>query len=410
MGTNGTLDETVLQLMNFNGFVNANCFGSLLILPRSKSLRQAIDQFFLVDPYQREPEDLISAVDTFIAEKEVTSHEADKINETLKSVFDTRVAGQSRNLPTFLDILHQFIPVLQQQHSSKEWYHILVKGVVLEAHIESSTLELAKRILLDLLLPTSDNTSTSSYIRSALLAAYFDSHNKDLEDVVLMFASKSTLEFFLEIQLYFTKKIFRLPTTELVTKFASNQGPHLHKIMDTRLFTYLLFSLESDRDSLCIVSGLKLLVYILPHVSNALSPYVIQIFNTCARCLCWDTADTNLPLRELPDKSWEIYGSEKDAPSQDQKRVTDHVMLDASQLFTFLYGLYPLNFVSFLRDPIKYLASKGWNDAIGFDEEILRTRSLVRIAEFWVFTDKGSIYSANMLCIKTSWSILSKMN
>lgn len=137
--------------------------------------------------------------------------------------------------------------------------------------------------------------------------------------------------------------------------------------------------------------ALTTLIMFMPHITTTLVNDLPQLFVIYARILCWDqyakddvggatrsqTSDSEYgsdfePKQALHfDPSWDVVETTMDG-SQSLKPKADY-------LFTFLYGLFPLNFMNFIRKPRRYLKMKSYPNAEDLDmnQTSIRTRSEV---------------------------------
>lgn len=114
---------------------------------------------------------------------------------------------------------------------------------------------------------------------------------------------------------------------------------------------------------------------ILPHIPTSASKYLPALFNIYSRMLFWD--------RERKKPNHNPMGNDED--SDDEKTVhsgadgkpweklsylldsDDDTVPELLHYFTFLYGLYPINFMSYIRKPQRYLRHANFPGADDFD-------------------------------------------
>lgn len=158
------------------------------------------------------------------------------------------------------------------------------------------------------------------------------------------------------------------------------QPPHLHLVLDTQLLQHLEKCLLIDTSTIVLELALVVLIMLLPHICGALTSehHLQKLFLIFTRILCFDK------LSKSDDNNNERLDEEKDFEDSEEDDYTDVENDQAwEQLqpaegeeggsptlmhyFTFLYGLYPLNFMSFIRKPRKYLKSLNFPGARDFD-------------------------------------------
>ena len=188
------------------------------------------------------------------------------------------------------------------------------------------------------------------------------------------------------------QKEYRLQVLGLLCSFVRLQGPHLYQILQTELLNDLMQCLEQDTSTTVISLALTVLIMFLPHVCNSLGPYLPRLFVIYTRVLCWDKFGV---VRLVEPKfagnkdNYSNNGSPVVLPQADKLTKNAWQKLDSSfetaasttpdvsDYFTFLYGLYPINFMAFIREPYKFLDQAGHKDAdrLDIDEETIRQRT-----------------------------------
>jgi hypothetical protein len=148
-------------------------------------------------------------------------------------------------------------------------------------------------------------------------------------------------------------------------------------VLETQLIQHLEKCLLIDTSSTVLELALMVLIMFLPHITASLTSdhHLAKMFLIYSRLLCWDKLGTprgaSDPEKHPEDSQDE--GSEED--ETDRAWETVHHSLeypDSSPptllyYFTFLYGLFPLNFMSFVRKPRKFLKSQNFPGAEDFD-------------------------------------------
>ena len=180
----------------------------------------------------------------------------------------------------------------------------------------------------------------------------------------------------------------RYETLRLLATFLEQQVPHLHIVQDTPIIDNLLRCLLIDKSTPVIASALAVLMMFMPHIPNVIALHLPQLFLVYSRVLCWDTTDISAGIDKLPtteEKSGEVSSSRNPELLIDktwQRVYTDEVhkvteMPNEGVYFTLLYGLFPLNFTSFINKPRTYLknASYPGQEDMDFGKPIMRSRS-----------------------------------
>jgi len=151
------------------------------------------------------------------------------------------------------------------------------------------------------------------------------------------------------------KRKHRSGALNLLSDFIQSQPPHLYQVFQTPLFDTLIRCLQNDTSTTIVSLALTSLVMLLPNVPTSLVSYLPTLFNVYARLLFWDrerSIETNGPQAVGPEglsgnSTWEkcVY-----SPDVDDGGIP-HLL----GYFTILYGLYPINFMDYIRKPQRYL-------------------------------------------------------
>ena len=170
-----------------------------------------------------------------------------------------------------------------------------------------------------------------------------------------------------------------MQTLGLLSAFVRLQPPHLHLVLETSLLQHLEKCLLIDTSTIVIELALVVLIMLLPHICGALTSdhHLQKLFLIYTRVLCFDK------LSKSEDQNTERDQEEKDFEDSEEEEVDTENEQAWEQLqpaegeeggsptlmhyFTFLYGLFPLNFMSFIRKPRRYLKSLNFPDARDFD-------------------------------------------
>jgi solute carrier family 25 protein 16 len=115
------------------------------------------------------------------------------------------------------------------------------------------------------------------------------------------------------------------------------------------------------------------LVMFLPHIPSDLAAHLPALFNIYSRMLFWDRERRATTENEVTDEDDE----EAQTPLTEDKNSwsklsyllesDDETVPELLNYFTFLYGLYPINFMSYIRKPQKYLRHANFPGADDLD-------------------------------------------
>lgn len=155
---------------------------------------------------------------------------------------------------------------------------------------------------------------------------------------------------------FLVRKEYRPRILILLAEFVKCQPPHLHLILQTSLFGNLINCLQQDTSTTVISLALTALTMVLPHMPSSLVPHLPALFNIYARLLFWE--------RELSTQQLAVDTNEErrlSAQAPAWERCTYSAGFDDTTIhhlmcyFTIIYGLYPINFMDYIRKPQRYL-------------------------------------------------------
>lgn len=140
--------------------------------------------------------------------------------------------------------------------------------------------------------------------------------------------------------------------------FIQGQPPHLYQISETSLFSNLLICLQRDTSTTVVSAALTNLIMLMPHMPSSLVPRLPTLFNIYARLLFWESERTGSIELASPDShqehEWQICTFD---PATEDVEI-GHL----EPYYTILYGLYPINFMEYIRKPQRYLRHANTDD------------------------------------------------
>lgn len=179
----------------------------------------------------------------------------------------------------------------------------------------------------------------------------------------------------------------RIQALGLLCAVIRHQPPYLYTVSQTPVIEHLLKCLMIDTSHTVISLALTTLLMFLPHIPSSVVAHLPRLFLIYSRLLCWEhlypvlnedeqlsDPNDNIPSEEevshLVDKSdWEQMKPFIDGGDVNTPELGDY--------FTFLYGLYPLNLMSYVRKPRKYLKNINFPraDEFDLDQDVIRLRT-----------------------------------
>ena len=315
------------------------------------------------------------------------------MQDELLSIYQHLVVDKPSRLAPFLAIMRNFKPILRGSGRLLQWWEKLAIPIINQLGKEKGLAEEAKNTLLDILVEDEedeDSIATASKITDNLMAIWLKNNNLamtefddqarfvegQMQAILLAFGRRRPKTLLTAINKFFVKKDSRILTLGLLCEFIRHQPPHLHQLLQTPLFDNLLRCLQIDTSTRVISLAMTALVMFLPHIPSSLGAHLPALFNIYSRMLFWDrerraASETSEELDEEKrvesrsvsdaDKSWTKlpYLLESD----------DDTVPELLHYFTFLYGLYPINFMSYIRKPQKYLRHSNFPGADDLDVE-----------------------------------------
>ncbi|KAK9430894.1 Hamartin protein-domain-containing protein [Lipomyces doorenjongii] len=261
---------------------------------------------------------------------------------------------------------------------------------------------------------------------------------QNAESELRRFGNRRPKAFFNVLDQYFVKKQYRVAILSLLCSFMQAQPPHLFETHSSKLVDHLYKCLLHDRSAVAVNLACTVFVMLLPHICSILGPDLPKAFAVYARMIYWDILYKNEfaapgddgeedgPRHKGPDdlgsskssddasspsstmsyggyyyyyddtegkelgqgslmkvikpqaeqQMWDVLdGSFDDPPSAGPDSLT----VNYSRIFTFIYGLYPIHFLTFLTSPRRYFRMRGaeMSDYIKYDIDDIALRSQI---------------------------------
>ncbi|ORY81402.1 Hamartin protein-domain-containing protein [Protomyces lactucae-debilis] len=371
------------------------------------SLGKALHAAFAQPQIALSPE-LLQVIETYLDKhKHPSENDSSRLHEELCAIHKEHVRGTDRNA-AFLHILrllrHQMIIDADQ---CVYWWDAMIGPIIGNIEQSKRTLKDAKDICLDMMVVSDDEAesefkqrnATAERVKRCMLEAYFAAQSQQLDNVavnleicLVAYARRRTKDFFETIVPHLQDKHNRLQCLTLLSTFVRLQTQYIYTCCETPLLNTLLLCLEHDASTSVISLALTILIMMLPHIPDKLGQILPRCFQIFGRILCWDRigAVQRRTAAMLVETSQSILEKEK-SPEASSTLSGEWQRLEASfdivhstppksaQYFTFLYGLYPINFLDYLRAPSLYLQARNFvpNEALEdfFEDEIIKSRA-----------------------------------
>lgn len=299
-----------------------------------------------------------------------------------------------------------------------EWWHVVVRPIISGTGYKKPVLEDARAFLLGVMVReegddgSDDNIHKQARISSTLcdelLGIYIARSRgiteqdqfvapenaqvaQQMEDALFAFGRKRPKDLFHSLDDLVNSAGTRLQALTLLSSFLRLETPHLYLVIHTPLVEHLLKCLMNDTSTTVLSVALTSLIMLLPHIPGSLGPHLPRLFLIYSRLLCWEKfsslssdAQKNLVTDDRVPNEVEDGKDPGDIgidPTWEKVRPPDGVIESSTPelmtYFTYLYGLYPLNFTNYIRKPRRYLKNLDFPGADDFDldQAVIRNRT-----------------------------------
>lgn len=346
---------------------------------------------------------------------EVSEEEANRANLELKVFWEKYVGDNPRKLALFIGVLKELRPAIVGEANILEWWQLVVKPVI-SATGHPKAIEDAREFLVGIMVQEDDEedaerrTRISNRLVDDLLEIYIArtrgltedddegaAHEnaqvaQRVEDVLLAFGRKCPKHLFHSLDDLIITADTRLQALTLLSTFLRHQAPHLYLVLNTPLVEHLLKCLMNDTSTTVLSVALTSLIMLLPHIPSSLGPHLPRMFLIYSRLLCWEkfsplsteaqrslvTDDRISNVDADDDQEYSDIGIDvKWEKVEPQDGTIEAATPELMAYFTYLYGLYPLNFMSYIRKPRRYLKAIDFPgaDIFDLDQAVIRSRT-----------------------------------
>ncbi|KAK4199636.1 putative tuberous sclerosis 1 protein [Triangularia verruculosa] len=351
---------------------------------------------YLQDPSLPLPAEVNAIISSYLDKHEkLEESSGDKLDDELTTIWEKIVRDRPERYAAFLVILRELRPVLRTPNRIFKWWDKLLDPVL---EYVASERGLAREVLehtLDLLStdehddPDAWNSGQMLPLVSRLLARWLEIVQSEensgpavelkermIKDALVAFGKRDPKGFMTVLNGFIMKKDDRNAALTLLINFVSSGPPHLHLILQTPLFQSLLQSLQRDESTNTVTIALLALNMILPFIPSDLVAYLPTLFNIYARLLFWDRdslfTQQHTEMGEGKDGPWATMPWEKVLMDPDYDGSSIHYL---QNYFNLLYGLYPINFLDYIRKPHRYLRHANNPEDIDVQAMEIRDRS-----------------------------------
>ena len=344
------------------------------------------------------PSDLRRTLQDFAAEYgPKTSAEAGKsANAELTKLWEKYVRDDSQKVGSFVGVLKELSAVIPPTGALWNWWQSGgVCRVLTTGGYDDSVVADARQFMIDAVVVDEDGNglegrgTLSKRILGDLLGIYLaqicsveSGSGSNTQEAIMALGHKRPKVLFTTLNEMILVSDTRIQALELLTAFLRRQAPHIYLVVDTPLLQSLLKCLMNDTSTMVLSIALKALIMFLPHVAGALPSDLPRLFLVYSRILCWErfsplstqderNAVTDNRTENAVDENGRDPGDVGFDGSWEVLRPTPGIIeAETPELmtyFTYLYGLYPLNLMSYIRKPRRYLKGADFPGAEAFD-------------------------------------------
>ncbi|KAI4882207.1 hypothetical protein NFI96_034142, partial [Prochilodus magdalenae] len=177
------------------------------------------------------------------------------------------------------------------------------------------------------LLQESLSADKGSVLLNDLVEYYLDTSSPQAADILSSVREPHDKHLLDKMNECMAKQSFRLPTLTLLSHVIRKQPSWIHKIARFPLLASLLKCLKTESDIAVLITGVLVLIILLPMIPQTSKQLLFEFFDIFGRLAAWNQRN--------PGHAHGVFAV--------------HLHASVYSLFHRLYGMYPCNFVSYLR-------------------------------------------------------------
>lgn len=342
----------------------------------------------------------------------VSDEQSSDANNELRSFWERFVGENPAKTGPFIGVLRELRSILVREADILEWWQLVLKPAICSTFYKRAVLEDAQEFAVGCMVRTGDEeekygrSTVAARLMNDLLATYIARTRglaeedqfvapenaqiaSQVEAVIVSYGRKEPKELFHSLDDLIRVADTRLQGLTLLGSFLRHNTPHLYLVINTPLVENLLKSLMNDTSTTVLSVALTSLIMLLPHIPGSLGPHLPRLFLVYSRLLCWEKfsplsteAQRNLVTDDRISNDTEADpGDVGIDPSWEKARPKEGIVESSTPelmtYYTYLYGLFPLNFMSFVRKPRRYLRNCEFPGAEDFDldQAVIRSRN-----------------------------------
>ncbi|KAJ8285672.1 hypothetical protein GJAV_G00029620 [Gymnothorax javanicus] len=171
------------------------------------------------------------------------------------------------------------------------------------------------------------NTERGSVLLNSLVDYYLESSSSQAVQILVSVREPHDKHLLDKMNECLSRQLCRLPTLTLLGHVVRKQPSWIHKMARFPLLNTLLKCLKADTDVVVLITGVLVLIILLPMIPQPGKQHLYEFFDIFGRLASWNVRN--------PGHVTDVY--------------LIHLHATVYSLFHRLYGMYPCNFVSYLR-------------------------------------------------------------
>ncbi|KAI3534494.1 hypothetical protein CABS03_09204 [Colletotrichum abscissum] len=341
-----------------------------------KDLSKAFTSFF-ASPSLPLPDDVAQVIDAYLNKHEkYEDSSAERLQDDFLGIWDKHVKGAPPKYAAFVHVFRLLVPAIRTPSRLLKWWDLLNDPILENFTREKGLMEESHHATLEVLMldahkeddPNEERVVNpfAKRLLSSWLEKYYkiqsesdltaQSSERAIRQALITYGRKKPKDFLFALDTCFVRSEFRARAAKLLCEFVQSQPPHLHLILQTPLFNNLLRCLQQDTSTTAISMAITALIMILPHMPSSLVPHLPNLFNIYARLLFWDSERTGIIEATSDESEQKSLASPSGWETCQYSPETDDIEVPhLANYFTVLYGLYPINFMDYIRKPQRYL-------------------------------------------------------
>ncbi|KAB2581203.1 Hamartin [Lasiodiplodia theobromae] len=358
------------------------------------------------------PDELQQTIEAFVdRHHDIDDQDSQRLHDELLQTYNNHVQDEPIKRSAFLSVLRQVRPAIRGDARLSQWWNLVIKPVIDGVGHKRDEIEDAREFVLGILAYEADGDDDAEHAQAAasytqkLLECYLRRTRmptgesdvitpedeyvaREIESLLVMYGRRKPKELLLSLNNLFVQAKHRVQALGLLCTFVRVQPPHLYLVSETPLVENLEKCLMIDKSATVVEMALTVLIMFMPHITRVLVSHMPKLFLIYSRVLCWD--QVTAPMPNETQKTEEAIDTDSDEDSSDDDRsdptwerlehAFDHPETSAPgalYYFTFIYGLFPVNLMSYVRKPRRFLKNINYlgADDLVLDPEAIRRRT-----------------------------------